>query len=60
MTEATTRLTAPSARPAATDIAHAARESADARYAAENRAGMAEWSAWFEEHGLPLAEYRQF
>ncbi len=26
----------------------------------ENRAAMESWNIWVEEHGLPLAEYRQF
>lgn len=41
-------------------IARAVAEATDARYAAENRERMAAWSAFFEERGLPLAEYRQF
>jgi antitoxin CcdA len=41
-------------------IAAAVAQAADAKYAEENRAKMEAWSAFFEEHGLPLAEYRQF
>ena len=26
----------------------------------ENQAGIDEWNAYVEEHGIPLAEYRQF
>ena len=26
----------------------------------ENREAIEYWNAWVEEHGLPLAEYRQF
>jgi antitoxin CcdA len=26
----------------------------------ENRGAIEYWNAWVEEHGLPLAEYRQF
>ena len=41
-------------------IARAVAEAADASYAVENRAKMAAWSAFFETHGLPLAEHRRF
>ncbi len=30
------------------------------RWLAENREAMDAWNAYVEEHGLPLAEYRQF
>lgn len=26
----------------------------------ENKASIEAWNAWVEEHGLPLAQYRQF
>jgi antitoxin CcdA len=32
----------------------------EARWIAENRAAMESWNDWVEEHGLPLARYRQF
>jgi antitoxin CcdA len=41
-------------------IARAVAQAADAQYAAENRDKMDGWSKFFEEQGLPLAEYRQF
>jgi antitoxin CcdA len=41
-------------------IAEAVARAADANYAAENRTKMEAWSAFFEERGLPLADYRQF
>jgi antitoxin CcdA len=41
-------------------IARAVAQASDAQYAGENRARMEAWSAFFEEHGLPLAEHRQF
>ncbi len=41
-------------------IARAIAEAADIQYASENRGRMEAWSTYFEEHGLPLAEYRQF
>lgn len=30
------------------------------RWQEENREAIEYWNAWVEEHGLPLAEYRQF
>lgn len=45
---------------AATGIAQAVAAAEDAEYAAQNRGAMAAWSAFFEEAGLPLSEYRQF
>jgi len=30
------------------------------RWLEENREAIASSNAWFEEHGLPLAKYRQF
>lgn len=41
-------------------IARAVAQAADARYAAENHGKMQAWSAFFEEHGLPLDDFRQF
>lgn len=41
-------------------IVRALAEATDAEYATRHRAAMAAWSDYFEQHGLPLAEYRQF
>lgn len=40
----------------AAEIARARAE----RWQVENRAAIDEWNAYVEEHGIPLAEYRQF
>ena len=36
------------------------KRAADARGVEENLPAMDAWNAWVEEHGLPLAKYRQF
>jgi antitoxin CcdA len=36
------------------------KRAADACWVEENRPAMEAWNAWVEEHGLPLARYRQF
>jgi antitoxin CcdA len=36
------------------------KRAADERWATENRAGMEASNRWAEEHGLPLARFRQF
>lgn len=38
----------------------AAKEERDRRWKEENREAIEAWNAWVEEHGLPLAKYRQF
>jgi antitoxin CcdA len=30
------------------------------KWLSDNREGIAAWNAYIEEHGLPLAEFRQF
>jgi antitoxin CcdA len=35
-------------------------ESKAQRWLQENRAAMDAWNEYIEEHGLPLAEFRQF
>ena len=32
----------------------------DRRWKQDNREAIAEWNAWVEENGLPLADYRAF
>ena len=36
------------------------RKSRGEAWIEENRAAIDYWNAWTEEHGLPLAKYRQF
>jgi antitoxin CcdA len=38
----------------------AAKAERERRWQEENRDAIAAWNAWVEEHGLPLAKYRQF
>lgn len=45
---------------AAAEVTRADTEAADGRYAAEHRDKMDAWSAYFEQHGLPLADHRLF
>ncbi|HEX8300904.1 type II toxin-antitoxin system CcdA family antitoxin [Sphingomonas sp.] len=43
-----------------TAIREATRAEITRRWQEENRERIEAWNAWIEEHGLPLAEYRQF
>jgi antitoxin CcdA len=38
----------------------AARVERERQWQEENREAIEAWNAWTEEHGLPLAQYRQF
>ena len=41
-------------------LAGAVRQARADKWLRENQAGIDEWNAYVEEHGIPLAEYRQF
>ncbi|UZK65536.1 type II toxin-antitoxin system CcdA family antitoxin [Sphingomonas sp. M1-B02] len=41
-------------------IREATRKEMTRRWQEENRERIDAWNAWIDEHGLPLAEYRQF
>lgn len=47
-------------RAAEAGIAEAVRAEKERLWKIENRQAIDGWNAWVEEHGLPLAEYRQF
>lgn len=38
----------------------AARAERERQWQEENKDAIEAWNAWIEEHGLPLARYRQF
>jgi len=38
----------------------AARAERERQWKEENKESIEAWNAWVEEHGLPLAKYRQF
>ncbi|MEG3181616.1 type II toxin-antitoxin system CcdA family antitoxin [Sphingomonas sp. LT1P40] len=41
-------------------IRDAAKAERDRKWAEDNRDWAETWNAWVDEHGLPLARYRQF
>src|SRR5690606_14121726 len=47
-------------RAAEAGIADAVRKEKERAWKEENREAIEGWNAWVEEHGLPLAKYRQF
>lgn len=47
-------------RAAETGIADAVRKEKERRWKEENRDAIEEWNRYFEENGLPFAEYRGF
>ena len=47
-------------RAAEEGIARAVREEKARLWKIENREALESWNAYVEEHGLPLAKYRQF
>lgn len=41
-------------------LAAEVKKAREARWIEENWEAIQAWNAWVEEHGLPLAKYRQF